>query len=147
MPATSLIRSALRPLVQRPAWAAIVIAGLAIGIAANTSIFSLVHGVLLDPLPYADPDRLVTVWEDHGLRDGPSDEWTGYATFLDWRDESTVFDALAAYSGWAPNLGGEGDPEQLVGLAVTRDWFRVLGVAPSLGRGFTDEEDRPGGAS
>lgn len=145
----SVLRSALHPLVQRPAYALVVIAGLALGIGANTSIFSLVHGVLLQPLPYQDADRLMTVWENHSQRDGPVDEWTGYATFRDWRQDSQVFDSMAAFSGWAPNLGGQGggEPEQLNGMAVTHEWFRVFGAEPQIGRTFSADEDLPGADS
>ncbi len=142
----SLVRRSLRPLIQRPAYAFIMIIGLAIGIGANTSIFSLVNGVLLQPLPYPASDRLVTVWEDHTLRDGPKDEWTGYSTFRDWRSGAETFEAMAAYSGWAPNLGAEAGatPEQLTGMVVSHDWFRVLGTQPRLGRFFLEEEDNDG---
>lgn len=141
------VRQSVRPLVQHPAFSAVVILTLAVGLGANAAIFSLVHGVLLQPLPYPDADRLVTVWEDHTLRGGPEDEWTGYSTFRDWRDESTSWEAIAAYSGWTPNLvSGEGSaPEQLNGIAVTRDWFRVLGISPVQGREFTVAEDAPEG--
>lgn len=75
------LRQILRPFARRPAFTFVVVATLAVGIGANTAIFSLVHGTLLQPLPYDDPDRLVTVWEDHTRRGGPADEWTGYSTF------------------------------------------------------------------
>ena len=141
-----LVRTSVRPLTQRPAYSFIMIVGLAIGIGANTSIFSLVNGVLLQPLPYPQSDRLVTVWEDHSLREGPTDEWTGYSTFRDWRQGAETFEALAAYSGWLPNLGVEsgGTPEQLNGMVVSHDWFRVLGAQPELGRFFTPQEDHDG---
>ncbi|MDA8019659.1 MAG: ABC transporter permease [Thermoanaerobaculia bacterium] len=141
-------RRVVRPLFQRPAFSLVVILTLAVGLGANTAIFSWLHGVLLQPLPYPDADRLVTVWEDHTLRGGPEDEWTGYSTFRDWREGSRVWEAIAAYSRWAPNLvnpSGGVPPEQLTGLAVTRDWFQVLGIAPEQGREFTPAEDGPEG--
>ena len=142
------LRRAARPLVQRPAFSLVVILTLAVGIGANAAIFSLVNGVLLQPLPYPDANRLVTVWEDHTLRGGPEDEWTGYSTFRDWQAESDSWEAIAAYSGWTPNLiaqAGSAPPEQLNGLAVTREWFRVLGFQPAQGREFTAAEDGPEG--
>ncbi len=114
---------------------------LGLGIGANTAIFSVVHGVLLRPLPYPQPRQLITVWEDHSRRDGPETEWTGASTFLDWRADNRSFQELAAYTGWGPNLVGDGDPEQLSGLTVSAGWFRVLGVAPRRGRGFDDRDE------
>lgn len=141
----TFVRSTLRPLLRRPGYAFFVIAGLAVGIGANTAIFSLVHGILIQPLPYDGAERLVTVWEDHSLRDGPTDEWTGFATFSDWRRESTSFEELAAYAGWAPNIGDAAEqPEQLSGLRVSHGWFEVLGTTPAIGRSFTAEDDVPG---
>ena len=129
----------LRQLRRSPGFTAVAVLTLALGIGANTAIFSLVNGVLLHPLPYRSPDRLAMVWEKS--RDG-SAENVGYATYLDWKAQSKSFEQLAIYSSWQPVLQ-VGEPEQLNGLRVTSNYFRTLGVHPELGRDFLPEEDVP----
>ena len=139
------LRYAVRMLAKRPAFTVVAVLALALGIGANTAIFSVVNGVLLRPLPYKEPDRLLMVWEDHTARGGPSTEWTSPPNFADWRDQNNVFDRMAALQAWLPTLTGVGEPEQIPGAAVSHDMFQVLGVEPALGRGFRAEEDRAGG--
>jgi putative ABC transport system permease protein len=121
----------------------IAIIALALGIGANTAIFSVVNTVLLRPLPYKDPERLVMVWEDatkHGYpRDTPA-----AANYVDWRDQNQVFESMAAIADESFNLTGAGDPERLEGRRVSANLFPMLGVDPQIGRVFTAAEDQPG---
>ena len=137
------LRFALRGLARRPGFTIAVVATLALGIGANAAIFSVVNAVLLRPLPYADPDRLVMVWgryPDFG-RTG-----TSLPDFTDWRDGTTgSFSQMTAVYGMLFNLTGQGDPEQLRGDRVSANFFQTLGVRPALGRGFLPEEERTGG--
>ncbi|MGH2779908.1 MAG: ABC transporter permease [Thermoleophilaceae bacterium] len=138
---------ALRSLRKTPGFTAVAVLTLALGIGANTAIFSVVSGVLLDPLPYANPDRLVFVFETD--RDsGTQFEGASIPDFFDFRERSSSFDALATYRISLPtNLTREGgEPQRLNRVAATHDLFSVLGVEPLLGRTFAPEEDRPGGS-
>ena len=138
------VRFALRALRRNPGFTVIALLTVALGIGANTAIFSVVNGVLLRPLPYADPDALYTVWEDQQLRGGPANEWTGATTFADWRDRNRTFEGMAAVTGWAPNLTGGDRPEVLQGARVSPGYFELLGVSLLMGRGFTPDEETPG---
>src|SRR6185503_1751201 len=126
-----------RMLTKNPGVSLIAVLTLALGIGANTAIFSVVSAVLLNPLPYKDPDRLVSLWEnvpEHGRwRAAP-------ANFLDWKKQNTVFTDVAAYGGATATLTGDGDPEQLAGTGVSPGYFEVVGVQPELGRVFQPEE-------
>ena len=131
------IRFGFRMLAKNPGVSLIAGLTLALGIGANTAIFSVVSAVLLNPLPYKDPQRLVSLWEnvpEHG-------QWrVAPANFLDWKKQNTVFEDVAAFGGSAMTLTGDGDPEQLNGTAVTAGYFEVVGVQPMLGRAFLPEE-------
>ena len=131
------LRYGLRMLAKNPGVSGIAVLTLALGIGANTAIFSVVSAVLLNPLPYKDPDRLVSLWEnvpEHGRwRAAP-------ANFLDWKKQNTVFEDVAAFGGATATLTGDGDPEQLSGTGVTPGYFEVVGVQPALGRVFQPEE-------
>lgn len=140
------IRYALRSLRKSPGFTAVALATVALGIGINTAIFSVVNGVLLRPLPYPEPDHLVTVWENLERRGGPATEWTGRSTFADWREHNQTFSAMFAVTDWAPNLTGADRPEILAGALVSPAFFSVLGVSPALGRGFLPEEEIPGNA-
>jgi putative ABC transport system permease protein len=135
------LRYGLRMLTKNPGVSAIAVLTLALGIGANTAIFSVVSAVLLNPLPYKDPDRLVSIWEnvpEHGRwRAAP-------ANFLDWKKQNTVFEDVAAFGGSTATLTGDGDPEQLSGTAVTPGYFEVVGIQPALGRVFQPEEYKLG---
>jgi putative ABC transport system permease protein len=133
------LRFAVRMLRKSPGFTAVAVLTLALGIGANTAIFSLVNGVLLRPLPYRNPNRLMMVWEKS--RDG-SPENVGYATYLDWKSQNKSFEEIAIYSSWQPVLQ-VGEPEQLNGLRVTSNYFRTLGIHPEIGRDFLPEEDVP----
>ena len=140
------IRYALRGLWHSKGFALTAIACLALGIGLNTTIFSIVDGVLLKPLPFRDPDRLMVL----GERNPKSDSQAGvsYPDLLDWRAASTTLSAIEVASGRSLNLSddGEGETERLVGAAVSWNLFPELGVAPILGRQFNAADDRPGAA-
>jgi putative ABC transport system permease protein len=141
------IRYGVRSLLKRPGFTAIALIALALGIGANTAIFSLVNAVLLRPLPYSDPAQLVMVWENHQGRGGPEREWLSPPDFEDWRSQNRVFTNLSAMNNWGPTLTGRNEPEPLVGAAVSHDMFALLGREPSMGRSFLAEEDQPGAAN
>ena len=136
------IRYALRRLRAHPAFTAIVVLTLAFGIGANSAIFSVVNTVLLRPLPYAEPDRLVTIQHDY-----PSLKLEAPVSapgFRDYRDNTHLFTNVAVESDWGANLTGQGDPQRLRGTQVSGDFFRTYGVAPELGRTLLPDEDVPG---
>jgi putative ABC transport system permease protein len=138
------LRYGLRVLLRAPGSTAIAVVALALGIGANTAIFSLVDAVLLRPLPYQDPDRLVQVWEDASHVGFPRNT-PAPGNYADWRQQNQVFEDMAASRSATFTLTGRGDPEAVVGRLVTANLFAVLGARPALGRVFTADEDRPGG--
>jgi putative ABC transport system permease protein len=135
------LRYSLRLLRQSPGFTLVAVLALALGIGANTAIFSTVDAVMLKPLAFADADRLVMVWEDASHvgfpRNTPSP-----GNYFDWKEQNTVFTDMAASRGRSTNLTGDGPPEQVYGRGLTANFFRVAGVQPLLGRAFTEEEDR-----
>jgi putative ABC transport system permease protein len=135
------LRYAVRMLRQTPVFTAVAVLTLALGIGANSAIFSIVDTVLLRPLPYQDPERLVVVWEKPpgGRRNSVS-----AANFLDWRDQNKVFEHLVAIGFGSFNLSGGEQPEQVSGMRVSAAYFQMLGARPALGRAFLGEDDRPG---
>ncbi|MFN2431674.1 MAG: ABC transporter permease, partial [Gemmatimonadota bacterium] len=137
------LRYALRLLRQRPTFTAVVVLTLALGIGANTAIFSVVNALLLRPLPYPEPDRLVSIWHHYpSLND--LDAPVSARNFPRYRDETRAFESVAVASGWAANLMGEGEPERVPGAVVSAQYFDVFRVRPALGRAFLPEEDAPG---
>jgi putative ABC transport system permease protein len=128
-------------LLKKPVFTAVAVLALALGAGANTAIFSVVNGVLLRPLPYKDPDRLVRLGEWSRQVPGMS---ISYPNFKDWRERNRVFDGLAATQFDSYNLTGGDEPERLQGRNVSYNFFDVLGVAPALGRPFRADEDRAG---
>ena len=136
------LRYAVRLLRRAPAFASVAIVTLALGIGANTAIFSVVRAVLLRPLPYADADRLVAVGTQSP---SGSPNNVGYTTFLDWRERTHSFAELALIRSWTPTLGGTGEPERLNAMRVSANFFHMLGVKPALGRDFTSADDTPSG--
>jgi predicted permease len=135
------LRYTLRQVLRNPGFFAVAVAALALGIGANTAIFSAVEAVLLRPLPYAQPDRLVMVWEDASYI-GFALNTPAPANYVDWKAQNKVFTDMVAtrYTGAA--LTGDGVPEQLSGRKTTPNFFDVLGVQPVLGQPFTAEEDK-----
>jgi len=136
------IRYAARLLLRAPGFATIALLTLALGIGANTAIFSVLNAVLLRPLPYADPDRLVMIGER-----GPTGSAgnVGYATFLDWRERSHGIDEMTLIRSWSPTLIANGEAERISGMRVSANFFHTLGVKPAIGRDFTAAEDTPAG--
>jgi hypothetical protein len=137
------VRYAARMLLRAPTFSAVAILTFAVGIGINTAVFSVVHAVLLRPLPYPDGDRIALVWMDN-RRQGIRDDITSYPNYLDWRERNTVFAHLAAYTGQAFTLTGPEQPERLIGASVTANFFDVMGVRPQLGRVFGAEHEVPG---
>src|SRR5688572_32393894 len=105
------IRYAVRLLARTPGFTAVALLTLALGIGANTAIFTVVNTLLLRPLPYGQPDRLVMVWQDFTARGGPADEWASPGNFADWRKAPGIFEKVAAIGGWRPTLTGGAEPE------------------------------------
>jgi putative ABC transport system permease protein len=132
---------AFRTLRKTPGFTLVAVLMLALGIGANTAIFTAVYHVLLRPLPYANPARLMALWEDFSFIGFPRNNFCP-ADYVDWRKQNTVFEDIAVYRGRSANLTTEGAPESVRGRAVTPNLFHLLGVRPLLGRTFTEEEDR-----
>jgi len=135
------VRYGARGLMKRPGLAAVIIVTLALGIGANTAIFSVVNAVLLRPLPYAHPERLVTLWERKADRD--RNNVVGPANFLAWKDESEVFEYLAAFVTTTTTITGVGEPEEITVQFVSEDFFPALAVQPILGRTFVVADCAP----
>jgi len=131
------VRHGVRTLLRMPAFTVITVGVLALGIGANTAIFSVVDAVLLRPLAYRDSGRLVAI-----LMDGENP--VSVANYVDWRDQSHAFAAMGAADFWSPNLTGVDSPEHVAGLKVTQDLFPMLGIQPTLGRLFVEGEDKDG---
>jgi putative ABC transport system permease protein len=136
-------RYALRQIRRNPGFSAIAIVTLALGIGANTAMFSAVDAVLIRSLPYADAGRLVVVWTN-SLRTGESKFYLTPPEWYEWRRQNTVFTDIAATQPGDANLSSDTGPEQLPARKVTPNFWSVLGVAPQLGRGFTEDEDARG---
>jgi putative ABC transport system permease protein len=137
------MRYGLRMLLKNPFFTAVAVITLALGIGANTAIFSVINGVLLSPLPYANPDQLVMVWVDN-RRQGVRDDNTSFPDFLDWRDRNKTFQAMSGIKDHMVSLTDADEPEVLRAAAVTSNFFQLMGVNPAQGRGFTIEEEQPG---
>lgn len=135
------LRYGLRTLSQSPGFTAVAILTLALGIGANTAIFSFIDGILLKPLPYEDSDRIVRVLEKPpgGLRNGIST-----LNFLDWKKDNTVFDVMAAQTGGTVTLSGQTDPELLRDGRASAGYFEIFKIRPALGRTFRADEDQAG---
>lgn len=141
------LRYAGRSLVRNPGFTAVAVLTLALGIGANSAIFSVVDTVLFEPLPYSEPDRIVRIWE---LDENGEQMHVAAPNFLDWREQSRSFGAMAVHSSLDFNrpttvLGGE-EPTRAMSTAISPDFFDVLGVRPMLGRTFVAEEFGSGGA-
>src|ERR1044072_8208994 len=133
----------LRQLVKHPGFATIAVLTLALGIGANTAIFSIVNAVLLRPLPYPDAHRIMVLNESSG----PGQDYSvALPDYFDWRNDNTVFEHLAATHKESRNLSGipGRDPERVSCASVTRNFFNVIGVPPELGRTFAEDEDQVG---
>jgi putative ABC transport system permease protein len=138
------VRFASRMLLKTPGFTAVAVLTLALGIGANTTIFSAVKGILLRPLPYKDANRLVMLWEENSHR-GWNHNIVSAANFNDWRLRNHVFSDMAAFASPTYTLTGEGEPIEITGEQVKPNLFPLLGISPLYGRGFTEEEGSPGG--
>ena len=136
-------RYAARTLRKSPAFTAVAILTLALGIGANSAIFSVVDAILLRPLPYPQSDRLVRIWESSLKYDSPQNVVNPF-NFLDWRERSQSFESMAAISGAVTNLSSHGQPIAVPGMQVSPEFFSILGVAPFLGRAFSHADGIPG---
>jgi putative ABC transport system permease protein len=137
------LRYGARMLMKNPGFTLIAVLTLALGISANTAIFSVVNGVLLRRLPYADPDRLVMIWEDPG---GNPRNFVNPRNFADWSEQNQSFEQVAAINVGNVNLTGRGEPERLINASVSASFFSILRVNAAHGRVFLPEEDKPGAA-
>ncbi|MGH9935733.1 MAG: ABC transporter permease [Blastocatellia bacterium] len=140
------LRFGVRMLLKRPGFTSLAVLTLALGIGANTAIFSVVNAVLLKALPYADPQRLVVLWTDNpkfqlGFREVPP----ANADIPEWRARTQSFEQLAVFTPDPADLSSDGEPERVGGVAVSADFFPLFGAAPLAGRVFTPAEDQPGG--
>jgi putative ABC transport system permease protein len=137
------LKFSIRSLLKRPALTFIAILTLGIGIGANSAIFSMVNALLLKPLPFPDPDRIVALWDKVPSRGVERNEVT-VANYLDWRAQNKSFEQLGIYRWWSTNLTGAETPERVQGFLVTPNFLEITGVKPIMGRGFLPEEDQPG---
>jgi hypothetical protein len=132
------LRYGLRTLAKSPGFAAIAILTLALGIGANTALFSVVNGVLLNPLPYPQPGQLVAIYgKTSGVDQGP----ISYLNFLDWQRDTKTFSSMAMYRNEDHIFIGWGEAERLSGYTISADFFSTLGVRPILGRAFRPEDE------
>jgi putative ABC transport system permease protein len=139
------LRFGLRHLWKSPGFSGVALLTLALGVGATTALFSVVHAVLLRPLRFEAPERLVLVWEYAPDDAGVMHRWRATAgNYFDWKAQATVFEDMALFASAGLNWTGDGEPEQLLGARVTASYFRVLGVDPLLGRRFLPEENEPG---
>jgi putative ABC transport system permease protein len=137
------IRYALRLCLRTPGFTAVAVLALALGIGANTAIFTIVNAVLLEPLPFRDPSRLVVLWETNARRPGRANV-LGPANFARWQDRATAFERMAPLYDYRTNLTGSGEPEELVAQDVTPDFFPTLQISPIIGRTFAADEGPKG---
>src|ERR1041385_5345118 len=129
------IRYAVRNLLKRPGFSLVAVITLALGIGANSAIFSAINALLLRPLPIPNQDRVVAIWSKNSGRGVEHNEVT-FADYLDWRAQNHSFDQLALESWWSTNLSGGDMPERIQGFLVTTNFFDVVGVKPVQGRNF-----------
>lgn len=135
-------RYALRVLGKKPAFTSVAVITLAIGIGASTAIFSAVNPILFEPLPYPQANRIMTIWDR--APEG-SNIFLTFGTYREIAARSRSFESIAALKTWQPTMTGDADPERLEGQSVSAEYFRVLGIAPILGRDFDGADDRPRG--
>lgn len=139
------LKFAFRQWLKSPRFTTAAVLTLALGIGANTAIFSVIHAVLLEPLPYREPDRLMVVWADNptlnlGIHDLPPSQ----LDFVDWRRQAKAFEQLTGMESKSVDLSRQGESSRVGAMEVTANFFSTVGVQPALGRGFTLEEDQPG---
>ena len=133
-------RYAVRTLGRTPGFTVLAVLIIALGIGANTAIFSLVSAVLLEPLPFVEPDELVVIWDDGTEVGGSQRNLISLASYVDWRERSTSFEGIAALQDRSYNLTGDGEPERLDALRTTPNLLSILGLQPVVGRTFAPDE-------
>ncbi|MEP7339242.1 MAG: ABC transporter permease [Acidobacteriota bacterium] len=139
------LRQGVRALLKQPAFTFVAIIALALGIGANTAIFSVVNAVLLRALPYRQADNLVTVWENNRRR-GNDQNVINLGNFYDWKEQNRVFEDMATFFDMTANLTGGGEPEEIASQIASSNLFSVLGVNPIMGRTFTPDDEKEGAA-
>jgi putative ABC transport system permease protein len=137
------LRFGARMLLKKPGFTIVAVITLALGIGANTAVFSLINAVLLRPLPFYEPAALVMVWEEASLAGFPRQE-PAPANYVEWKARQSVFEDMAAIAFSNFRLTGDGEPQQLFAYSVTANFFPLLGIAPALGRTFSPEEEKAG---
>ncbi len=135
------MRYGIRSLLKHRSLTALAIVTLALGIGANTAMFSVINAVLLKPLAYKEPDRLV--WMNESGSE-VTNRWLSYPNFVDWRARNTSFEAMSTFRGWSMTMTGSDQPLDINARMVAADYFRVMGVAPLMGRSFSPDDERPG---
>jgi putative ABC transport system permease protein len=135
------IRFGVRWLRKHPSFSLLAIMTMAVGIGVNTAMFSVINAVLLEPLPYSEPERIVSMSESG---DEVANRWVSYPNFVDWQTRSKSFEAMSTFRGWSVNVTGGDRPETLDTRMVSAGYFKVMGVVPLLGRDFVNDDDRPG---
>src|SRR6266852_1794707 len=137
------LRYAVRMLLKSPGFTCVAVFTLALGIGANSAIFSVVNTLLIRPLPYSNPDQLVMVWENLARANNPHNA-VSPANFLDWKEQNKSFQQMAAFTALVNyNFTDGAVPERVVAARVSAGFFQMLGVQPVQGRLFNDEEDQP----
>jgi putative ABC transport system permease protein len=137
------LRFGIRTLAEKPGFTLVAIITLALGIGANTAIFSVINAFLLKSLPYGDAEKLAIVWENN-FRGGEPQNVINLGNFFDWKEQNSVFEDMAAFFDTRANLTGDGEPEEVAAQFTTPNLFSVLGVTPVLGRSFNQEDGKPG---
>ncbi|HEX5421679.1 MAG TPA: ABC transporter permease, partial [Gammaproteobacteria bacterium] len=135
------LRYTTRTLRRNPGFTLLAVMILALGIGANTAIFSLLSAVVLRPLPFKAPDRLVVLWDDFTALGGPADVEPAPANYVDWKTRARSFEDIAAMEKKTYNLTGGGEPEKLTGIRATANLFSLLGMQPLLGRTFLPDDE------
>src|SRR5215203_3200030 len=133
------VRYAGRMVRKYPLFSLAIVVTVALGIAANATIFGVVNAVVLEPLPYKDPDRLVRLWESN-LRQSQAESPVSVPNFQDWQRQQSVFEDVAALEMATYNITGSGEPQRVASARITTNLVPMLGVAPALGRSFLPEE-------
>src|SRR5215212_7177889 len=137
------LRFAARKLRKYPLFSLAIVATVALGIGANATIFGVVNAVLLQPLPYKDPDRLIRLWESNPRQSQPESP-VSVPNYQDWQRQQTVFEGVAALEMATYNITGWGEPQRVASARITTNLIPMLGVAPALGRSFLPEEEKAG---
>ena len=137
------LRFSAGSLLKRPTLTIISVITLAIGIGANSAIFSVVNALLIKPLPFPELDHIVAIWEKQPSQGMERNE-VALANYLDWRSQNKSFEQIGLYRWWSTNLTGIEPPERVQGFLVSANFFDVVGMKPTIGRGFTADEDQSG---